>query len=61
MSLYLFISSIIIINTATVIAIVAYLESLGNKKSKSDYYYSGDQLIDDDDEYEVVNKYSWDK
>lgn len=61
MSLYLFISSIIIINTATVIAIVAYLESLGNKKSQSDYYYSGDQLIDDDDEYEVVGKYSWDK
>ena len=62
MSLYVFISSIIIINTITIFAMVAWLERTKTKKSFLDRYYSHDEIIDDDDdEYEVIGKYSWDK
>lgn len=51
-SLIIFIS---ILNTITVVAMVAWLENNKPKKNKSDYYY---EEIDDDEPADT--KYSWD-
>lgn len=60
MSLYVFITSFIIINTITIFSMIAWLERSKNKKSFLDRYYAHEEIIDDDDEYEISN-YSWDK